>query len=492
MSKAYEELLALLRPTIVLETAIALLHWDYETMMPPKGLAWRGEQYAVMTALVHKQRTNPRIGELLQELSSQQLTDEQAAVVREVRRGYERKTKLPAAFVEELARASVESVTSWREAREKKDFTLFEAKLTKLVELKKQYAAYINPEEDPYQVLFDDYEPGMRIEQVTKLLGDVKQAVVPLIKEIARKPKPRTDFLAVPVPREAQEPMLRAIAQLQGFDFAQGRLDVSTHPFSTWTGGDARITVRYTQGYSEAISALMHEVGHALYNMGVDTKLPLPIREDRSLGIHESQSRLWENHVGLAQPFWEHLYPQLQAAYEPVADVSLDEWLRARSKVEPTFLRVGADEVTYPLHVILRFEIEQALIRGELAVKDVPRVWNQKMTEYLGITPSNDAEGCLQDIHWSQGDFGYFSTYVLGSMLAAQLYAKVKRDVPKLEEAIASGNCKPLLDWLRTNVHAPGQLYKTPELIQRATGKPLAADDYIAYLTEKYSALYDL
>jgi carboxypeptidase Taq len=492
MSKAYDELLALTRPPIVLDTVVALLHWDYETIMPPKALPWRSEQFALMQGLIHEQRTNPRIGELLDALENETLAGDEAAVVREVRRQYDKAVKLPAAFVEKLARAQVESTTAWKEAREKKEFAIFQPHFETLIRLSQEYARYINPDEDPYQVLFEDYEPGMRIAAVNTLLAEVKEAVVPLIRAIAQKPKPRTDFFHEKLSREVQEPVLKKIAALQGFDFEQGMLAVSTHPFSTWTGGDARITVRYTQGYSEAIAALMHEAGHALYNLGVDQTLPLPIRDDRSLGIHESQSRLWENHIGLARPFWQHLYPQLQEAYAPLADVTLDEWIAARSKVEPTLIRVGADEVTYPLHVILRFEIEQALIRGELAVKDVPQVWNKKMTEYLGVTPANDSEGCMQDIHWGQGSFGYFSTYVLGSMLAAQLYAKAKRDVPTLEKDIASGNCKPLLSWLRTNVHAPGRRYETPVLIERATGKALASDDYITYLTEKYTTLYDL
>lgn len=486
---AYETLVKKVRETSVVRTVEELLEWDQEVAMPKSEatLQIRGLQQETLAKIHHELETSPTIGNALAVLSEESdLTPEERALVREVQWRYNRETQVPNVLASSLAALKTEAQEAWKNARGENDYGKFAPYLERMVEACRQRATYINPNIDPYEVLLQDYESGLTLDEMRSFLGTIKDGIRPLLDDVCNARQPDDSFLRRDVSENTQMMFCKDLARKIGFDFSKGRLDVSTHPF---TGADyGRITTRFSDGWWSTINSMIHEVGHGKY----EHNLPLeyfgtPLGSPRSLSVHESQSRLWENQIGKSEAFWEHFFPQLQSAYAPTFnDVSVTDFLRAVNKVGSTLIRVNADELTYNLHVILRFELEQDLINGRLAVRDVPEAWNAKMQESLGIRPPTDAQGCLQDVHWSCGSIGYFSTYVVGSMLAAQEYVALKRDIPDLDDQIVRGEFGAIDAWLQTNIHRHGCRYSTKELIERATGKPPNPEDYLSYLNTKF------
>ncbi|MFC4542587.1 carboxypeptidase M32 [Halosolutus amylolyticus] len=476
--------------------AAGILQWDQEVVMPDEGTPARAQQLSTLSSLSHDLLTAEETGDLLDELEGSDLSEEQTAVVREVRRQYDRETSVPGELVAEISETTANAHPKWKAAKENDDFEAFAPTLEKLVELKREYAEHIDPDADPYAVLFAEYEPYLDLETAERVLERLRDELVPLIDSIDDSDAAlATDAFAGAFEDDDQEALARDVLDSLGYDWDRGRLDTAPHPFSSGTQFDARVTTRFEEDdLLGSITSTIHEFGHANYTLGLpDEGYGTPLGEARDLSVHESQSRLWENHVGRSRPFWEHFLPIARERFPSLEDVSPEEAYEAANQVyDDNLIRVEADELTYHLHIVIRFEIERALISGDLDVEDVPKVWNDKYEEYLGVRPDTDAEGCLQDIHWSHGSFGYFPTYSLGSVLAAQLYAAAEDELGDLDDDIREGEFDDLNGWLRENVHQHGKQYTTPDLIERATGEEFTADHFLEYVDEKYGELYDL
>jgi carboxypeptidase Taq len=491
----YEEFLQKVKRISNVQNAAGILGWDQEVMMPEGGTPARSQQRSALSAIAHDLLTDDEMGDYLDDLESQELDDEQAAVVREVRRDYERATRVPGELVEEISRTTSEALPKWKEAKAEDDFSIFAPTLEKLVEQKREYAEHIDPDNDPYEVLFADYEPYLGIETAEETLARLRDELVPLIESVRESDVELATPFEGTYDTETQEELSRDVLDTLGYDWNRGRLDTAPHPFSSGTTFDARVTTRFDE--EDPLGALMstiHEFGHATYTQGLpDEHYGTPLGQSRDLTAHESQSRIWENHVGRSRAFWERFLPAVKERFPDAEGASVEDVYEAANRVyEDNLIRVEADELTYHMHIVVRFEIEKALIRGEIEVEDVAELWNDKYEEYLGIRPDTDAEGCLQDIHWSHGSFGYFPTYSLGSVLAAQLYDSAEEDIPDLEEQIREGEFDDFHNWLTANVHRYGCLYTTDELIEQATGEEFTADYFVEYVNEKYGALYDL
>ena len=498
----YQDLLAQLRGAAVLGSCASVLGWDEQTYLPPAGADHRAEQLATLAGLTHERATSPRIGELLTELeqcgSLGEATSAMAVNVREARHSYDRATKLPRALVEELSRTTTLSQTAWVAARKKSDFAEFQPWLEKMVGLKRQQAEALGYSGGvPYDALLDEFEPGASSREIAATFAPLRDELVKLVDAIkGSSRRPNVDLLTRRFPLDSQRRFAEDAAKQIGFDFDAGRLDVAPHPFCSGMGpGDCRLTTRYNeQHFPGAFFGALHEAGHGLYEQGLDrAAFGRPMGETVSLGIHESQSRLWENFVGRSRDFWQHFFAPAQQAFpDALTGVGLDDWYAAINDVRPSFIRVEADEVTYNLHIMLRFELEQPLISGDLKPADVPAVWNETFTRSFGLTPPDAARGCLQDIHWSAGLIGYFPTYSLGNMYAAQFYDTAQRDLGDLPAQFARGEFRPLLDWLRTNIHSRGKQLRAGELVQRVTGAPLSHQALIAHLHRKFDPLFGL
>ena len=496
----YEQLVAHTRENALLGSVEALLGWDERTMLPAKGGEYRAEQMTLLSGLVHERRTDKRLGEWLAELADGPLAadplSETGATIRELKRQYDKKTKLPKSLVEELTRTSVLAQQAWVEARKKNDFAGFRPLLEKTYDLKRQEAAALGYPELPYDALLDDYEPGELTSNVARTLEGLRRDLVPLVAEIAAsKRRPDRSILQRQFPAATQASFGQAVAAGIGFDFQRGRLDVTAHPFCSGMGpDDCRITTRYDEKFfPSAFFGILHEAGHGIYEQGLrGDQYGLPLGEALSLGIHESQSRMWENQVGRGREFWQFHYPEAQRAFPALADVPLDAFYFAINDVRPSLIRVEADEATYNLHILIRFELEQALLADDLKVADLPAAWNAKYREYLGIEPPTDADGVLQDIHWSAGLVGYFATYSLGNLYAAQFFAQANDELGGLAPMFARGEYQPLRDWLRTNIHRHGRRYTAAQLVERVTGKPLSHAPLMAHLRGKLGPLYGL
>jgi carboxypeptidase Taq len=496
MADAYAELLTELRALGQLEALDALLEWDQDVFMPPRGVNPRAELAAFVAAEKHARRTSPRMTELLAQLPDPAEDTPQATNIREAHRAHARAANVPQRLVEEIARVSALARATWAAARKADDFSQFAPHLTQLVALKREQAAAIGYEDDPYDALIDEFEPGTTSAAIGATFAELRARLVPLVQKIAgatRRPDPTILHKHCPSARQAA--LCRYAAETIGYDFEAGRIDVTLHPFCMTVGGcdDVRITTRYVEPYfPTAVFCVLHEAGHALYEQGLEAEhVFTPMGTSCSLGIHESQSRMWENMVGRSREFWEAHYAKANELLgDTLAGISLDAFCGAVNHVTPSLIRVEADEVTYNLHVIVRFELERDIINGRLEVADIPAAWNAKMTELVGVAPDNDADGCLQDIHWSLGVFGYFPTYALGNLYAAQFYAAAERDIGDLAARIRGGDTRPLLDWLRKHVHRHGMRYRANELCERATGQPLAVDPLMTYLESKYAAYY--
>ncbi|MFB6109852.1 MAG: carboxypeptidase M32 [Halodesulfurarchaeum sp.] len=492
VSEAYEALRDRYERVVALQDVDAHLAWDQEVMMPAGGTPARSTQRAAVAALEHDLIADEAVADWLAAVD-ESLAGEQAAEVREIRRVHDRKCEVPRDLIERRSATSTEAHEIWQEARAEQDFSIFAPVLEDQVELAREYAAAIDPDRDPYAVLFEEYEPDLELSTAERVLGTLREELVPRIEAIRESEVTMPDPFE-PVDAEVQESLARAALDALGYDWDRGRLDVAPHPFSTGTQFDARITTRFEE--DEPLSSLLstiHEFGHARYTLGLpESAYGSPLGQHRGLTVHESQSRLWENHVGRSRAFWEHFAGEVGDRI-PGVESDPETLYRAANRVDPdALIRVEADELSYHLHIVLRFEIERALIAGELAVEDVPAVWKDTMEEYLGVRPENPVEGPLQDIHWSHGDFGYFPTYSLGSVLAAQLFEAARNDVPDLPAHIAAGEFDPLGSWLESAIHGHGRRYPTGDLIERATGQPLTVEPFLEYVDAKFGECYGL
>ncbi|MGE3166126.1 MAG: carboxypeptidase M32 [Planctomycetota bacterium] len=478
-----------------LRSTLGLLGWDQETMMPPAGTPSRAAAIGDLTEVVHRMATAPELGDQLAAAEAVCRTGEDLdakALCREVRRDYDRACKVPPELAEEIARTASEAQSKWAAARAQDDFESFRPYLEKLLVLKRREAEAIGSgwatggTPSAYDVMLDEYEPGFTAVHVQGLVDQVKPWLVELVAHYAPI-SARTPALAGPFDVERQRKFGLEVIRRMGFDFERGRLDLSTHPFcSGISPRDVRLTARYDNSTIESLFTLVHEAGHGLYEQGLDWNWEgTPLAAAVSLGIHESQSRMWENIVARGRPFWTFFLPQLQAEFPHLQGLGLGALLRAVNRVQPSLIRVEADEVTYNLHVMLRFELERQLVAGEVAVADLPGIWKERMRADLGLVPPTDREGVLQDIHWSFGAFGYFPTYFLGNLFAAQIYAAAQRELPGLEDGIAAGELTPLREWLRAGIHVHGARYSADELCQRVTGARLDPGVFRSYLEGK-------
>jgi carboxypeptidase Taq len=480
-----------------LESALSLLHWDQRTGLPPKGQEGRSEVIGALSKRTFELSTSDDLGALLEELASREdLSEEDAASVRVVGRAYRRHKAIPADFYGRFAVAASRSEAAWEKARAASDFAAFRTYLEEMVGFAKQFAEYYGYKDSPYDALVEEYEPGMTSRQLQSIIAPLRDGLVPLIKRLTGEGKaPDTGFLRAPFPAVQQRALSMAALRAIGYDFDAGRLDTTVHPFTIGAGpGDVRVTTRFIE--DEPLSGLfssLHEGGHALYDQGLPESLRWSgLDEGASYGIHESQSRMWENLVCRSRSFWSFFAPHFADAYPAAAGVAPEGLYRAANRVEPSFIRVEADEVTYNLHIMLRFELEQGLISGETAVRDLPELWRDAMRRYLGVVPGDDARGVLQDVHWAGGMFGYFPSYMLGNLYSAQLFATIRKALPDLDAQFARGEFAPLLAWLRENVHRYGRMYEPGELIERVTGEPLNPEYFLGYVTRKFTDVYEL
>ncbi|MSP91224.1 MAG: carboxypeptidase M32 [Myxococcales bacterium] len=499
LSPAYPELTRRLADLSAIEEAIGILQWDQEIVMPPGAADARARQIATLAVLHHERLTHPRHLELLSTLQGDGggLDDVARANVREAARDHRRASRIPPDLVRAWGEATVKAHEIWVDARKHADFERFRPMLEHLVELAQRRAAAIDPHRTSYDVLLDEFEPGMPMARLDTVFAPLRDFLVPFIAQVKTATDlPDVGWLHTPVPVDLQREAGEAIVRAMGYDFHYGRLDVAVHPFCGGAGPtDVRITTRYKEThFTGSLMAMVHETGHALYEQGRNRDLgDQPVSRPRSYGIHESQSLLWEKQVGQGAPFWTWHFPRLQERYAFLRGLDFETFLFGLNRVDfGNFIRVDADELTYPLHVILRYEIERDLFSGKLAVRDLPEAWNAKMQAYLGITPPDARLGVLQDVHWSSGSFGYFPSYTLGAMYAAQFWRAALRDVPGIPDGLATGDVGPLVGWLRTHVHRPGSRWETDELVRRATGEALEPAHFIDYLRAKYTRLYRL
>lgn len=497
---AYQSLCQHARETEMLVSIDGLLGWDERTKMPPAAGPYRAEQIAYLAGEIHKRQTDPRVGEWLEQLAEDPVGGDPhsdvATNVRELRRLYLKKTRLPQSLVEELSRTSVLGQQVWVEARKDDDFKLFQPILEKTFELKRQEAAAIGFETNAYDALLDAYEPGATVAEVSRVLGGLRDAVLPLLDRIRGfSQQPNSEILQRKYPVDRQEQFGREAATAIGFDFSAGRLDVTDHPFCAEAGPrDVRLTTRYRDSdLADAFFSTLHEAGHGVYEQGLpEDQYGLPTGKAVSLGIHESQSRMWENQVGRSRAFWDRYFPRAQQIFpEAFGDAQRDEFYASVNLVEPSLIRVEADEVTYNLHIFIRFEMEQALLAGDLPVGDLPGEWRERYAANLGVTPPNDADGAMQDVHWSAGLVGYFPTYALGNLYAAQFFRQAGEELGDLDSIFRGGEFGALLNWLREKIYQHGQRYSASELAQRITGGPLTHEAWQEQMTSKYGALYD-
>ncbi|PQO39752.1 carboxypeptidase M32 [Bremerella cremea] len=497
----FDQLCDHVRETAKLENINALLGWDERVMLPERGGAYRADQVTLLAGIIHDRNTDPQLGAWLEELTDSPLTEEPnsftEATIRRIRSDYLKQVKLPKRLIEEFSHSRIIGQQTWVKARADNNFGTFEPILDKLISLSREMAEAIGYEGEQYDALLDFYEPEAKTAQVRQVLETLKSQLVPLVAEIKDSGRqPNLEILKRNFPIAAQEQFGKVAAAKIGFDFTSGRLDVTHHPFCSTSGPhDCRITTRYDEDFfPSAFFSILHEAGHGIYEQGLPEEwFGLPPGAAASLGVHESQSRLWENIVGRSYAFWSHFYPEVKKAFPAaLGDVPMSDFHFAINEVTPSLIRVEADEATYNLHIIIRFELEQALLSGDLQVKDLPGAWNEKYTQQLGITPPNDADGCLQDVHWSAGLMGYFPTYSLGNIYSAQLMEQAHEDLGDLEGMFAAGEFAPLLGWLRENVHQAGQCYPGDKLVERVCGDPIDSAPLIRYLRAKLGPLYGI
>jgi carboxypeptidase Taq len=483
--------------------AAAVLQWDQETYLPEMGVEDRSEQLALLEGIAHERFVSPETGKLLEELGSvsenpggdEGLPALERDFVKVLRRNYDRAVKLPSDFVTAAARAEGLSQAAWVQAKGRNDFAAFLPHLETMIDFSRKRSQYWGYTDNVYDGLLDIYEPGMSASAVSAVFGPLGERLSALLKKISAAPQSDSSFLEGEFSAETQGAFNRDLMKRLGYDTRRGRLDVSAHPFTTTLGADdVRITTRYLpNNLLSSVFSTIHESGHAFYELSFPTELRGSCLADgASMGIHESQSRFWENVVGRSRGFWDWLFPVLQNYFPNLAGISAETFWRAANKVQPSLIRVEADEVSYSLHIILRFELEKALFSGQLKASNLPAAWRQKMKEILGVEPDTDTEGVLQDVHWSMGSFGYFPSYALGNLYGLQFWQKLKADLPDTEAVIARGDFAPIRAWLSDNIYIWGRRLDPPELLQKVTGKSLSADPFLNYIEEKYTNVYSI
>lgn len=489
------------RQTALLKSVQDLLEWDERTLLPRSAGTYRAEQVTQLAGMIHRRQCDPELGQWLEQLAESPLAAEPhsdaGTTIRRLRREFAKRVKIPTSLVEELARTSIRGQQAWVDARQRNDFACFLPWLERIVQLKRQQAEAVGYESSPYDALLDDYEPQAKTADIARVLARLRHELVPLVQSVVESGRQAPiQILKRTYPLDAQKEFGTSAAACIGFDFERGRLDVTHHPFCTTLGpDDCRITTRYDENFfPSAFFSILHEAGHGIYEQGLRVdQFGLPPGSAVSLGIHESQSRLWENFVGRSQSFWQHFFPQAVKAFpSALREVSEDDFFWAINDVRPSLVRVEADEATYNLHIIFRFELEQELIQDNLPAADLPAAWNAKCEEYLGLRPPRDADGVLQDIHWSAAAIGYFPTYTLGNLYAAQLFARAESELGDVDAMLARGDFLPLRQWLSDQVYRYGQCYDADQLVEKVTGMPPSHDPLMRHLTTKYGTLYGL
>lgn len=493
----YEQYKNAMHEVADISCAAAMLQWDQETYLPPGSAEARNRQIATLVQLAHEKFTGKELGDTLHALSEKDdLSETQKHNIRLSREDYEKRTKLPSSFVRRMSEASGKAFHQWITARKGNDFSLFAPNLQEIVSLKHEHAELLGYEKDPHDALLNEYDKGSTVQQLDPLFDELKAGLKPLLEKIQTKPEPGNSFLNRHYPKDQQWNYGLGLLSAMGFNFNRGRQDVSAHPFTVSFGStDVRVTTRTDENdFGNMTWSCLHEGGHALYEQGLpEAEYGLPLGEPASYAVHESQSRIWENNVGRSLDYWTFRYPELQKNFPAqLNDISLEAFYSGINQVKPSLIRTEADELTYHFHVIIRYEIERALIHKEICPADVPSVWNRKYHDYLGVTPENDSNGCLQDVHWSHGDIGYFPSYSMGTIMAAQLFATFVKENPSFPGEMREGRTENLLNWLRQAIHTFGRRYTTDELCKKVTGSPLDAGFLIKYLEEKFTYIYKL
>jgi len=477
---------------------IALQGWDQETYMPEKGAEFRAQQTATLSGIVHGMATNAELGKILEELNknSGSLSEKEKRNALRSLKDYNKQKKYTTEFVELLSRTTSECFQAWQKAKKASDFSIYVPSLTKMVDLKRKEADLLGYEGHPYNAMLDQYEPDAKVADLDILFKDVREQLVAFVKDIEGAKQNEDAFMYKHYPKEKQWEFGLELLKQMNYDFEAGRQDISMHPFTTsFSPQDVRVTTKILEdNLKSMIWSCIHEGGHGLYEQGLPaSEYGLPSGEAISLGIHESQSRLWENNVGRGLSFWKANYKKLQSYYpENLKDVTLDQFYKGMNLVKPSLVRIEADELTYHFHILIRYEIEKALMEGKIKVSELSEYWNARYKEYLGVKVTSDAEGVLQDVHWSHGSIGYFPTYSLGSFYAAQFFSKAKEEVKDLEKKIEAGDLLPLLQWLREKIHKHGKFYSAEELCKTVTGEKLNFKYFMDYAKHKYSSIYNL
>jgi carboxypeptidase Taq len=491
--EAYEQLLERQQRLTNLSNAAMHLGWDQQVMMPEGGAPARSEQMSALSATRHELLVADEVGEWLDSVADADLSAEQAANVRELRRAHEREVTVPSGLTEQITQTGAENQQIWQEAKAEDEFETFAPRLEKLRDLQRERAEHLDPGTDPYEVMYEDSNPYISLDRMTEIFETLRAEIPPLVEEIRESGTDLADPWEGSYPEEDQRALCEAVLDFLGYDRSRGRLDTAPHPFMSGTQFDARVTTRFKESDPvDALTATVHEYGHASYQLGLrQDAYGTALGQPRSAGVHESQSRFWENHLGRTRPFWERFLPTFKQHIDGHDDLTVDQMHEAVNRIDPdNLIRVEADELTYHMHIILRCEIDRAFVAGDLSAEELPQVWNEKMDEYLGVTPETDSEGCLQDIHWTQG-FAPFQGYTIGSVLAAQLNAAIRADLD-VDSLVRNGEFEPIRTWMGEHVHRHGQRYETPELIEQATGEPLTAEYFVDYVREKFTRLYDL
>ena len=502
---SYRKLLERVKEIFVLDSATSVVHWDMETMMPPRAIKLRSEQLSLLSRIGHKMITNPEIGKLLEEIMKHPKYDGLNAVQRRnvhlIKKGYDEQTKLPEDLVAEIAKQEAIATDIWKKAKASKNFSMFKPELEKLVDLRKRAAEILMEVKEtatPYDALIDIFEPKMSSETINRIFGELRKGLISLISRCEASPKqPDVSILKRRVPIDTQRKISKKIAEFVGYDIesrkAGGRIDETEHPFSTGYYDDVRVTTHYYENnFASAMFSTLHECGHALYEQNLNSEWMFqPVGTSCSMGFHESQSRFVENIVGRSREFWVYFLPKLKEFTGNIlSDVDLDTFVRAINEVKPSKIRIEADEVTYGLHIIIRFNLERELFADKIKVAELPEIWNQSYRDYLGLKIENDSEGVMQDTHWASGLYGYFPSYTLGNIYSGQILATMEKDLPEWKDQIARGNFRDIKRWVIKNVYSHGNLYYPPDLIKKITGEELSVKPYLSYLNQKYSKLY--
>ncbi|GAB6188992.1 carboxypeptidase [Marinitoga arctica] len=476
-------------------TSAALLEWDFETYMPKKAAEKRAEVIGEISGKAFEISVSDEMGEMLNSAEKENLDIIDRALVRVGKKEYEKFKKIPPKLFKEINISASKAQAAWEEAKIKNDFSIFQPYLEKVVELTKKMADYLGYDENRYDALLDLYEPGLKTSELKRVIAPLRDFLVNYLNELEKGKKPNKYIMKKYFPIEKQKELSLRVLKLMKYDFDAGRMDIAMHPFTTTIGtNDVRITTRYNENdLNDSLYSTIHEGGHALYEQGIPEEFSgLPIGDGASMAIHESQSRFWENIIGRSLEFWKYFYNDLVEVFPEFANNTPEEIFKAVNFVERSFIRTEADEVTYNLHIMLRFEIEEALINDKIKVKDLPKIWNEKMKDYLGIVPKRDSEGVLQDVHWAHGSFGYFPSYMLGNLYSAQFYKKMREDILELDKEIEKGEFEKILNWLRKNIHSKGKMYEPGELVKMVTGESLNPKYFIEYIKNKFNKVYDL